>query len=187
MRKKGKIFILSGPSGSGKTTLYKKLLAKNPKLVKSISCTTRLKRPGEKHGRDYFFISQEMFLYKKKSGHFLESEKVFNNYYGTPKKYVLDLLRFGKNVLLCIDVEGAKVVCRKFPEAITVFVKTPSFEILKKRLQKRGSEDPKTVALRLQRAQKELREAKHYKHVIVNDRLNISLGKLNKIVQKEIS
>src|SRR5881392_3567491 len=106
---KGKIIIISGPSGSGKTTLHKMLLESTKlkeKLVKSISVTTRPMRGGEKEGRDYIFVSVLKFQYKIKAGHFLEWQKVFDNYYGTPKKNVRDLLKAGKNVLLCIDVKG---------------------------------------------------------------------------------
>src|SRR5262245_2730210 len=124
-KKKGKIFILSGPSGSGKTTLYKRLLespALNKRIIKTISMTTRAPRPGEKDGRDYFFVSKKLFQHKQKTGQFLESMKVFDNYYGTPKKAVSAALEAGKNVLLCIDVQGARVVRRKFPQAISIFV-----------------------------------------------------------------
>ena len=184
--KKGKIFILSGPSGSGKTTLYKKLLAETKGLVKSISMTTRQPREGEKNGRDYIFVSKKMFDYKKSAGHFLESMKVFDNYYGTPAKNVRDLIKAGKNVLLCIDVKGAKVVCRKFPPAITIFIKTPTYAILKKRLMSRGSEDPETLHLRLKVAKEELKEAKFYKYTVVNDRIDHAFSQLKQIVHGEL-
>ena len=182
---KGKIFILSGPSGSGKTTLYKKLLSQTPHVAKSISATTRPKRSGERHGRDYLFISPKMFAHKRRKGHFLESMKVFDNYYGTPAKNVRDLLKQGKNVLLCIDVKGAKVVRRKFPQAVSIFVKAPSLAVLKKRLKSRGSEDPATAALRLKVAREELKQAKTYKYVIVNDRLDHAFRMLKRIVAQE--
>jgi len=144
LNREGKIFIISGPSGSGKTTLYKQLLSGGKRLVKSISFTTREMRPGEKCGKDYVFVSRKMFLYKERSGHFLESEKVFGNYYGTPYKNVRELLAVGKNVLLCIDVKGAKTVCRKFPQTVRIFIKAPSLKDLKKRLEKRLTEPPFT-------------------------------------------
>lgn len=182
---KGRIVIISGPSGSGKTTLHKMLLEsprlKN-RLVKSISATTRPKRPGEKHGRDYLFISQNMFSYKIKAGHFLEWQKVFDNYYGTPKKAVKDLLVQGKHVLLCIDVKGAKVVHRIFPDALSVFIKTPSLAVLKERLEARAQDTPQSRALRLEIAQKELLEAEHYNFQIVNDRLDTAYRQLESIV-----
>lgn len=186
---KGKIFIISGPSGSGKTTLYKKLLASRnlkSRLVKSISVTTRGKRPGERQGRDYHFVSLKMFLHKKRSGHFLESQKVYDNYYGTPQKAVKDLLAQGKNVLLCIDVKGAKVVLRRFPKAITIFIKTSSQAVLKKRLASRGSEMKDIVDLRLKVAKQELQESKNYKYVVVNDDLRVSLKRLKQIILANI-
>lgn len=187
MAKKGKVFILSGPSGSGKTTLYQKVLAVFPQLKKSVSVTTRPKRPGEVQGRDYFFISQKMFLYKVRAGHFLEYEKFFGNYYGTPNKHIQDILRLGKSVLLCIDVKGAKTVLRRYPTAVTVFIKTPTLADLKRRLLSRGSEDLKTIQNRLKRVKLELQEAKNYDHVIVNDHLTRAQKALNQIVEQELA
>jgi len=187
--KKGKIIVLSGPSGSGKTTLYKKLLTdkrmKAP-MVKTVSFTTRQKRTGERHGRDYFFVSSKMFRYKKRKGHFLETEEVFGCHYGTPKKNVLDSLRAGKNVLLCIDVKGARTIRKVFPNALTVFVKTPSLRALEKRLKKRGSEDPDIRKRRLQTAREELKEIKKYDHVIVNDDLQAAYRRLKELIKKEL-
>lgn len=184
------MIILSGPSGAGKTTLYKQLL-EDPKfkgrLVKSVSVTTRPKRRGERHGKDYFFVSTKMFFYKSRRGHFLESEKVFDNYYGTPKKSVEDVLRMGKNVLLCIDVKGAKTIYRKFPKVVTIFIKTPSMAVLEKRLQVRGSEQGDAVRIRLKTAREELKEVKCYDYVIVNDDLRRAYGQLEKIIELEIN
>lgn len=187
--KKGKIIILSGPSGSGKTTLYKELLADRnlkKKLVKTVSVTTRTKRPGEKHGRDYFFVSQKMFRYKKRRGHFLETEKVFDNYYGTPKKNVREALKTGKSVLLCIDIKGARTIRRRFPKAATVFVKTSSLKVLAVRLKGRGSEQKNIMRIRLQVAKEELKEAKKYQHVIINDNFRTAYSQLAGIIQAEL-
>ena len=151
-----------------------------------MSVTTRQRRPQEKHGRDYLFITKKQFLYKKHAGHFLESQKVFDNYYGTPKKNVSDLLRRGKNVLLCIDVKGAKVIRRHFPEAVAIFIKTLSLNELKRRLLSRGSEDKKTINLRLKIARQELGEALHYKHIVINDSLFKALNRLKKIITSEL-
>ena len=187
--KKGKIIIISGPSGSGKTTLYKKLLASKKfkrMLAKSVSTTTRPRRKGEKHGRDYSFVSMKMFQYKKRRGHFLESEQVFGNYYGTPNKNVQDLLSEGKNVLLCIDVKGTKSVRRKIHGVITIFIKTTSLAVLAARLKTRGSEKKSVLEQRLKIARKELCEAKKYKYVVINDRLRAAYRKLEAIIAKEI-
>lgn len=187
---KGKIIIISGPSGSGKTTLYKKLMAgkrlKN-RLARSISVTTRPKRAGEKQGRDYIFVSPKQFAYKRRHRHFLESEKVFGNYYGTPNKNVRDLLKAGKNVLLSIDVKGAKTVRQKYPGAISIFIKTPSLKILESRLKRRGSEGKRVLRLRLETARKELREAGRYQYVVINDSLGLAYKRLESIVLQEIN
>jgi len=184
--KKGKIIIISGPSGSGKTTLHGKLLA-SPKLknrlVKSISVTTRPKRAGERHGRDYLFVSLKMFRYKKRQGHFLESEKVFDNCYGTPWKNVKDFLRLGKNVLLCIDVKGAQTVRKKCSDVVTIFIKTTSLAVLAARLKGRGSEHSDIRASRLKTARKELKETKKYDYVIVNDNLRTAYSRLETIIR----
>ena len=173
--KPGTLFILSGPSGSGKTTLSKKLL-EHPELrktlVKSVSATTRRPRPGESPGQDYFFISEKMFRYKIRAGHFLEWEKVFQSYYGTPRRTVLLNLRQGKSVLLCIDVRGAKTVARGFPQACRIFIQPPSMAVLKERLEFRKSETSQERNLRLKAAQAEMKEARLFDRVVVNDKLS---------------
>lgn len=182
---KARIVIISGPSGCGKTTLHKALLLSpllKGKLVKSISATTRSKRPGERQGRDYLYLSTPVFEERIKKGYFLEWERVFDNYYGTPKTQALNLLKKGINVLLCIDVKGAKTVSQEFPKALKIFIKTPSMKILEARLKARGSESRESLALRLSIARKELKEAKHYDHVVINADLNKALESLQHIV-----
>ena len=184
-----RVVIISGPSGCGKTTLHKALLASpllKDKLVKSISATTRLKRPGEREGRDYLFISAKMFEERIKKGYFLEWEKVFDHYYGTPKKQALDLLKKGINVLLCIDVKGAKTVAREFPRALKIFIKAPSMKVLEARLKARGSESRESLEVRLKVARRELKEAKYYDHVVINADLNKALGELQQIVCQDL-
>jgi guanylate kinase len=128
-----------------------------------------------------------MFAHKVRAGHFVEHESVFHNHYGTPKKSIRDLQQTGKNVLLCIDVKGAKSVCRKFPKAVTIFIKTHSLDDLKKRLQQRGSENGKIIEERLDRARLELARAKNYQYVIINDNLNKAFIKLKNIIAEEAS
>jgi guanylate kinase len=186
---KGRIVILSGPSGSGKTTLHKHLLLSRRlkgKLVKSVSLTTRARRPGEKNGRDYIFVSRESFFQKRRSGYFLEWKKVFDNYYGTPKQTVRKLLEMGRNVLLCIDVKGAQTVLKRHKDALSIFIKAPSVKALKARLQKRGSETKDNLALRLTTAKQELKKAKQYNYVVINDSLNHAVKKLELIVDHEV-
>jgi guanylate kinase len=182
---KGKIVVLSGPSGSGKTTLHKLLLStkrfKN-RLVRSVSITTRAKRKGEKGGRDYIFVSPKMFFYKRRFGHFLESEKVFDQYYGTPNKSVQDLLNSGKHVLLCIDVKGAIFVKKRYPDSVLIFIMPPSMDDLQRRLQSRGTEPQTDLQHRLDIAQKEIMLARHYDHIIINDDLQKAYRQLADLV-----
>ena len=187
--KKGRVVIISGPSGSGKTTLHKMLLKSERlkgKLVKSVSVTTRPRRAKERQGRDYLFISKKSFLDKIKKDHFLEWERVFDNYYGTPKKIVEALLNRGKNILLCIDVKGAKTISHQFPDAVKIFITVPTLGILKKRLIKRGSETQPDLQVRLNTAQEELKEAKKYQYLVVNDQLSRASRALESILQKEL-
>jgi guanylate kinase len=187
--KKGRVVILSGPSGSGKTTLYQRLLShkKFKKILsRSISATTRQRRVGEKAGKDYLFFTKKQFLAHKRQGFFLEWQKVFSSYYGTPLKRVTAILGKGKNVLLAIDVNGARAVCRKVPDAVTIFIKTPSLKILKARLQVRGTEESRSLKMRLQTARKELKEAHFYKYVLVNDNLETCYEKLLNILEREL-
>ena len=184
-----RIVIISGPSGCGKTTLHKALLESpllKGKLVKSISATTRPKRPGERDGRDYLFLSIKTFEEKIKKGYFLEWEKVFGHYYGTPKKQALVLLKKGINVLLCIDVKGAKTVAQAFPQALKIFIKAPSMKILEARLKARGSESRGSTEARLKIARRELKEARFYDYVVINADLNKALGQLQHIVCREL-
>lgn len=186
----GKVIILSGPSGSGKTTLHKALL-NDPrfkgKLVKSVSATTREKREGERAGKDYIFLTRPVFESRIKKNFFLEWEKVFDNYYGTPKQQVLKLLRKGKHVLLCIDVKGAAHVRKEFPEAFSIFIKTPTMKILQERLKQRASESNESLSLRLKVARREMKEAKQYDRVVTNGRLERACKDLSAIVLDAIS
>ncbi|HOD12877.1 MAG TPA: guanylate kinase [Candidatus Omnitrophota bacterium] len=190
MSRRGKIFVLSGPSGSGKTTLHNALLCDKKtrkSLIKTISATTRLPRAGEKNKVHYLFFSKKLFQSRIKKGYFLEWQKVFNDYYGTPKAQAKRVLRAGRSVLLCIDVKGAKVVFDLFPDAVGIFVKAPSLDALRKRLQGRGTEGKKVIAHRLAVARKELKEAKRYRYVIVNDQIKKAVKELKSIVEQELS
>jgi guanylate kinase len=187
--KKGRIIILSGPSGSGKTTLYQKLLSSKEfkgRILRSLSVTTRPRRHGEKNGRDYLFLSEKNFLAKRRKGDFLEWQKVFLYYYATQRENVRDALQRGKNVLLSIDVKGAKVVAKKCPAALKIFIKAPSLKALRARLRKRATETAEDLKIRLRTAAEELREAKKYDYVLVNDDLGKCYKKLAKILFREL-
>ena len=189
LKHKGKIFIISGPSGSGKTTLHKRLLLSGRlkgKLIKSISATTRKRRPDERHGRDYLFFTARDFLAKKERGYFLEWQRVFDHYYGTPKGAVKRILQNGKNVLLCIDVKGARVVEKSFPDCVKIFITVPSPAVLRTRLQRRASESNKELAHRLEVSRREMKEAGRYDYIVSNDVVHRAVKKLESIVVSEL-
>jgi len=186
VKKSFRAWIVSGPSGSGKTTLCEALLEDpfwGKRLLKTVSYTTRSLRRGERQGRDYRPISEEKFLVLKQQGALLESEKIFGAYYGTPKKDVSEAKRLGKNLLLCIDVKGARTVRRFFKkEATSIFIVAPKEEVLLKRLKKRSTEDKGQIAQRLRRVKSEMGHTKEYDYVVVNDDFNEALDKIKSIL-----
>ncbi|HAJ57663.1 MAG TPA: guanylate kinase [Candidatus Omnitrophica bacterium] len=181
-----RVWIISGPSGSGKTTLTDALLKDaywKPRLVKSVSYTTRPKRPGEVEGRDYVHIGHKDFLRLLKQRAFLEHEEIFGASYGTPKKAVEDAKKAGRDLLLCIDVKGARRVRRFFGKsAVSVFILPPHLEALNERLVKRSTESKKDIEKRLKRVKIELSLAKEYDYVVVNDDLREALKKIKAIL-----
>ena len=169
----GILFVLSAPSGCGKTTLLKRVMAELPGLVFSVSHTTRAPRKGEEDGRDYFFVSREEFLAirdRQPSG-FLEWAEVHGNLYGTSRAEVERRQAAGLDVILDIDVQGAAQV-RAASDPVTIFIAPPSIEELGRRLRGRGTEDEKTIALRLAGAQREMQASAEYDYLIVNDYLD---------------
>lgn len=183
--KRGNLFVLSGPSGVGKGTVLDKLLANFDQVEYSISATTRKPRQGELNGRDYFFMEEEKFFEKVEKREFIEWAKVHNNYYGTPRDYVESILEKGKDIILEIDIQGAKQVRKTYPEAIFIFLTPPSLEELEQRLDRRGSEDDKNKAIRLKNARGELEEQRYYNYQIVNDKLMDAVIKLKSIIIAE--
>ena len=179
-------WIISGPSGSGKTTLCEALLKDafwSKRLVKSVSYTTRPLRRGEKEGRDYRRISEERFLRLKEDGGFYESEKIFGFYYGTPKKAFLDAGKEGKDLLLSIDVKGARSLRKSLGrKAVSIFVLPPELKVLRERLRLRSTEGKKDIENRLRRVKIELSFMKDYDYIVVNDDFNVALAKLKSIL-----
>ena len=184
--KKGGIFILSSPSGAGKTTLVKKI-SKNRNFSVSVSHTTRLPRPNEKNGKDYFFISKNNFKKLIKKGEFLEHAKVFDNYYGSSKKLVNEKINKGKNIVFDIDWQGTRQIKNKSLKCkvLTIFILPPSKSELLKRLLKREKKNMKTVKKRMKEFKKDLLKWKEYDYVVINDKLNQCYRKIMQIIKNK--
>lgn len=188
LSRKGRLFVLSASSGTGKTTLANELLREDARLVQSVSCTTRPPRPKETEAKDYYFISKNEFLEKKKKREFLEWANVFGRYYGTPKRKVESLLNGGRDVLLVIDVQGAKQVKKTRPDAVFIFLAPPSKEELKRRLEKRGTESREEINRRYRVATRELQELNDLKlcdYRIVNRDIRVCYRVLKAILEAE--
>ncbi len=185
MSKRNILLVISGPSGVGKGTIAN-ILKKKLDLALSISCTTRNPRPGEVDGREYFFISKEEFESKIKNGGFLEYSSHFDNYYGTPKDFVLNELKT-KDVILEIDVNGGLLVKQNYKDAVLIMIAPPSKDELKNRLLKRNTESLEKIEFRLERVDYELAKASEYDYVVVNDDLQTAVKKTEEIINKEKS
>ncbi len=181
--KKGKLIVLSGPSGTGKTTLCHELIKRSTGLVFSVSATTRDKRPGEKEGKDYFFLTPAEFKRKIRSREFLEWASVYNQFYGTPKKPVMDNLAKGISVLLDIDMQGALQVKKAFPQALLVFILPPSLAELRQRLISRNKDSMATITRRMKKIEEEMRYIPRYDRVIINKDLSVTIKSLQKTIK----
>lgn len=185
-RKRGELIIISGPTCAGKGTIIKELLKRHEEMTLSISYTSRPMRGKEIDGVDYYFVSREEFEEKIKKNDFLEYAKVrYGEYFGTPKKEIEETLESGKDVILEIDVQGAKQVKDLFPETILIFILAPSFEELKRRIKERGLENNEQIIDRFKTAYKEINEINKYNYVIVNDEVEKAILKIESILIAE--
>ncbi|TEA77677.1 guanylate kinase [Allopusillimonas ginsengisoli] len=178
----GNIFMVVAPSGAGKSSLVNALLAQDPSIVLSISCTTRKPRPGEEANKHYRFVSQEDFLALREQQALLEWAEVHGNFYGTPRDRIDEALAQGRDVILEIDWQGARQVREHFPQAIGVFVLPPSVEALEARLTKRGQDAPDVISRRLLAAGSEMSHASECQYVIINQEFSTALLQLGQIV-----
>ena len=186
LNKKGLLVVISGPSGVGKGTVRRALFSmKNHDLVYSVSMTTRPPRPNEKNGVDYFFVTKEEFQKRIEEGKFLEWAEFVGNYYGTPIDKVEENLEKGKEVILEIEVEGALQVRDKVKDAVFIFLVPPGRKALYERLNKRGTEDPKRIKERMDKADKEFEVAHKYDYIVVNDEVNNAADRIMAIIRAE--
>jgi len=184
--KRGHLFVVSAPSGAGKSTLCAAAIDRYPNLVYSISSTTRHPRIGETEGEHYFFLSTEAFERKINENRWAEWAKVHGHYYGTSASFLNRHLDDGRNVLLDIDVQGTRQILRRYPDSITIFIKPPSLEVLKKRLLKRGTDSRQTIEKRMAAAKSEIGQSDIYRHIIINDVLPDAVTRFNGIFNKYI-
>lgn len=185
MNKKGILIVVSGFSGAGKGTLMKELLQNYDNYALSISATTRNPREGEIDGKEYFFKTVEEFEKMIAQDALIEYAKYVNNYYGTPRAYVEEQLKAGKDVILEIEIQGALKVKEKFPETLLLFVTPPDAETLRNRLVGRGTETMDVIESRMQRAAEEAEGMDAYDYLVVNDDLSVCVEEMHSIIQGE--
>ncbi len=179
----GILFVISAPSGAGKTTLIQSVLPRVENLSYSVSHTTRAPRDGEINGKDYFFVTEQEFLSLIDQNMMLEWAKVHGNYYGTSLAFVRDTLKNGANLILDIDVQGAKQVMTLYPDCVSIFIMPPSMKTLRQRLEQRGTDAPDVIGTRLKNAEEEMAQKDLYSHVLVNDQLEQAISDLYDIFQ----
>ena len=183
----GLLIILSAPSGCGKTTIVDRLIKRHPDWLRSVSVTTRVPRPGEKQEEHYFFVTSQQFQEMDTRGELLESAKVFDHWYGTPKMFVMDHLKQGRNVILAIDVQGTKKIKQTAGAGLpllTIFVLPPSVKILRQRLEGRKTESPAEIQHRIEVAQDEIKEAGFYDGTVMNQNLDQTVSEIEGMIEK---
>ena len=184
--RRGKLIVVSGPSGAGKSTVIAKVMERRNDLCFSVSATTRKPREGEVDGVNYFFVSGTEFDRMIGDDELLEHAEYNRDNYGTPRAYVEEKRRAGMHVLLDIEVQGARQVRERVPEAIKIFVIPPTLQVLEQRLRGRGTETEEQIQRRLARARGEYREADFYDYVVINDNLETAANELNAIITAEL-
>lgn len=185
MTEKGKLIVISGPSGAGKSTVVNRAIQGRTDMCFSTSVTTRSPRPGEEDGKDYFFIQPERFREMVANDELLEHAEYVAHSYGTPRAFVEQRMDAGFNVILDIEVQGARQVKEKMPEAVLVFILPPSMDELRRRLEKRATDSQDVIDARLARAREELKEAALYDYIIVNDDADAAAAEFAAILAAE--
>lgn len=185
MKNDGIIIVVSAPSGAGKTTLCDRAVEKLPNLEYSISCTTRPMRPGERDGIDYVFVAEKKFREMARQQAFVEWARVHDHFYGTPKKFLEKSIKAGKDVILDIDVQGAMSIRKCFPQAVLVFIMTPTLAELERRLRSRNKDSDAVIRTRLRNARTELTYLPRYDYLIINDDLDAAVVQLESVIVAE--
>ena len=179
----GNLFIVAAPSGAGKTTLVKMLLERDSGIRLSVSSTTRAPRPGEVNGREYHFVDVPTFLAMRERGDFLESAEVHGNFYGTSRRWIVEQVEAGQDILLEIDWQGAQQVRKFFPGCVGIFILPPSVEELERRLRGRGQDSGEIIARRVAAAVDEMRHVREFDYVIINNKLSEAIEDLQTVVR----
>jgi guanylate kinase len=182
---RGILFVVSSPSGGGKGSLIQRVLKTVPNLSYSVSFTTRAPRNGEVNGREYFFVTPEKFERMVADGEFLEWAHVHSKLYGTARQQVAQEIAAGRDIILEVDVQGAASVRKLMTDSVSIFILPPSFEILKERLQSRGTDSPEELVLRLRNAPTEVKDYSAFQYVILNDELDRAANQMGAIVHAE--
>ena len=185
LNRKGLLLVVSGPSGAGKGTICKALLNKNDQIKLSVSATTRKPRNGEVHGVNYFFIEKEEFTKMVENGEFLEHAQIYDNFYGTPKAAIIECLEKGQDVILEIEMQGARQIKEVYPEGVFIFVLPPSLEELKSRIVGRGTETQEEIEKRFSCAFEEISQIVNYDYFIVNEDIEKSVNDVEAIILSE--
>jgi guanylate kinase len=180
----GSLFIISAPSGAGKTTLCAAVRSRFPDMLYSISHTTRSPRAGETDGKDYYFMTADAFARKIESGGWAEWAKVHGNYYGTSAEFIDQGIRAGKDILLDIDVQGTFKILKRYPDSITIFIMPPSMDVLRQRLEARGTDRQEIIETRMENARQEMAQSVHYRHIIINDNLETAINELISLIER---
>ena len=185
LNRKGLLLVVSGPSGAGKGTICKALLNKNDQIKLSVSATTRKPRNGEVHGVNYFFIEKEEFTKMIENGEFLEYAQIYDNFYGTPKAAIIECLEKGQDVILEIEMQGARQIKEVYPEGVFIFVLPPSLEELKSRIVGRGTETQEEIEKRFSCAFEEINQIVNNDYFIVNEDIEKSVSDVEAIICAE--
>jgi len=177
--------VVSAPSGAGKTTVCRTVTGRDARLHYSVSATTRPRRKGEKNKKDYLFLSEAEFERGIKTGRFLEYAKVFGYYYGTPKGNFVRALASGSDVIMDLDLEGCRSLQKLYPDCVTIFLAPPSWDELKQRLRKRGTDSAAEINKRLARVEVEMKSMAEFQYVVINQKLEVAVRNILAIIHAE--